>query len=141
MEYEAYMSKQVRDRSKDSSSKPRINKRNIKKSMVYLLVCSALLVTLLYIFPNVLYFDITGFFKSRFVLGLCRIILGAALFVACIIRYINYTNSFKTEGETLWQGILNTMKTGVFQSYLFTLILILGASLVLVVWGIGMIYF
>ena len=124
------------------AGKEKINKNslsanhNIAKGVSYIAITILVLFFLLYIFPNVIGFAIYTFLKGERPLGILRIILGFALLINLGVSVNRIIKLNTLEGETVLTGIKNAFYDGQISRNILSIIILVIAGIVLILWGV-----
>lgn len=107
----------------------------MRSGVLYLVGSAVVLMSLMWLLPEVMGVDFAGFMRSDSILSMLRITLGIAflLILVASVRYV--VASFTLEGETWRDGLKNAVQAHILSRDLISIVLLAAAGIACIAWG------
>lgn len=121
-------------RGADSSVRP-MRGSGMRSGVLYLIGSAVVLISLMWLLPEVMGIDLAGFMRSDSILSILRIALGIAFLLILVVSIRYVIASFTLEGETWRDGLKNAAKAHILSRDFISIVLLAAADIACIAWG------
>ncbi len=107
----------------------------MRSGVLYLIGSAVVLISLMWLLPEVMGIDLAGFMRRDSILSILRIALGIAFLLILVVSIRYVIASFTLEGETWRDGLKNAAKAHILSRDFISIVLLAAAGIACIAWG------